>query len=39
MPRWLKTILIISALIAGWVALSVVTFDDSVRIDYGQSYR
>jgi hypothetical protein len=36
MRRWLKIALIISGLFAGWVALSVLTFDDSVRIDYGQ---
>jgi hypothetical protein len=36
MHRWLKIALIISGLFAGWVALSVLTFDDSVRIDLGQ---
>jgi hypothetical protein len=36
MNRWLKIALIISGLFAGWVALSVLTFDDSVRVDHGQ---
>lgn len=36
MARWLKITLIVSALFAGWVALGALTFDDSIKIDYGR---
>jgi hypothetical protein len=34
MARWLKTVLIVFGIFAGWAALSIVTFDDSVKVDY-----
>jgi len=36
MARWLKIALIISGIFAGWVALGVLTFDDNIKVDYGQ---
>jgi hypothetical protein len=33
--RWLKIALVVSGIFAGWVILSVLTFDDSVKIDAG----
>jgi hypothetical protein len=34
MARWLKVALIVSGIFAGWVVLSVLTFDDRVWVDY-----
>jgi len=33
MKRWLKIVLIVSGIFAGWAALSVLTYDDSAKID------
>jgi hypothetical protein len=33
MKRWLKIALIVAGIFTGWVALSVLTFDDSVQIN------
>ena len=32
MVRWLKIVLIVSGIIAGWVTLGVLTFDDNIRV-------
>jgi hypothetical protein len=34
MARWLKIALIVSGIFAGWAALGVLTFDDSIRVVY-----
>jgi hypothetical protein len=34
MARWLRIVLVVSGILTGWVALSVLTFDDGVRADY-----
>jgi hypothetical protein len=36
MARWLKIALIISGIFAAWVTVSVLTFDDNIKVDYGQ---
>jgi hypothetical protein len=35
MARWLKITLVVSGILAGWLAIGVLTFDDNITIDYG----
>jgi hypothetical protein len=39
MARWLKIALVVSGIFGGWVILSVLTFDDGVKIDAGEMTR
>ena len=39
MAKWLRMILIILGIFAVWAILSVVTFDDRVRVDYQEVVR
>jgi len=34
MARWLRIVLVVAGIMAGWMAIGVLTLDDNVRIDY-----
>ena len=36
MARWLRIVLIVSSIFAGWAALGVLTFDDNLKVDVGR---